>query len=156
MSIFNRYSKLKKEHLDITTKYIELIEQKNKTEEEFQKIKPLITESILITFCRIYGKRIMETDCPGNCTPEYFENAILFEKPLKIEHHNPILGICYNPDYDINTPTNKKLLLNGKHMGLEAIMSTSYAAGDEAEYQNWDKIGNTIIEILTEQFKIKE
>ena len=50
MSIFNRYSKLKKEHLDITTKYIELIEQKNKIEEEFQKMKPLITESILIAF----------------------------------------------------------------------------------------------------------
>ncbi len=111
----------------------------------------VVLEDILIGYCRIYGKRI-KIDGPKNLVNEYLENAILFCEPFILEHHPKLIGICYNPKFDIDSAGAQSALLKGRHLGLEGIFTTSYLAGDEADYQPWNEIGEAVLEILKKQF----
>lgn len=125
----------------------------SKLERVYSEIKQRAIEDELIAYCRIFGERI-KIETPNNSYEEYFENAILFKKPITILHRSTLLGICYNPKFDTFGKNEKASLLKGRHLGLEGIVSLSYLCGDEAEYQPWVEFGPIILQMFREDYKL--
>lgn len=124
-------------------------------EEENYKLRryvPIALESLLISYCRVYGKRIHIQGCEPDY-PEYFENAIIFDQPFIRENGKKLIGICYHPEFDDSNVFDKQTLLTGKHLGLEGIRSLTSLGGDEAEYLEWEEIGQGVLDVLENQFR---
>lgn len=141
--------KLREKTLELQSAYKRIDE----LDDYIKTFRPLAVEDELISYCRVFGKRI-PIEFPDDKREGYFENAILFDEPVIFGSYNPLLGICYNPDFDICTPNDKQQLLKGRHLGLEGIVSLSYLLGDEAEYKPWTELGPVILNLLREKYKV--
>ncbi|MBQ9713059.1 MAG: hypothetical protein IJV54_12310 [Bacteroidales bacterium] len=146
--------RLKKELKEIQKKLNSSNKSINDLGDYIRKIQPIAIEEELISYCRVFGERIPIKAPDSSYGEEYFENAILFKEPVVLEHRTPLLGICYNPQYDTSNEFGKANLLKGRHLGLEGIISLSYLCGDEAEYQPWEKFGPIILNQFHSQLRI--
>ena len=98
-------------------------------------------ENRILCLCLKYGKDVTFKDdredySVPNPVEMTYENAVVFSERKTLRNYN-IAGVCYSvkndKEWDKYQGPHGPQLENGRHPGLEFIVSTKWLAGDEAE-----------------------
>ena len=95
--------------------FYELLETINKQRNKLEQTYKPGLSTIIIGYCRIYGKDII----PEDKNKLTFKKAIIFDTPLNINDHDTLMGVYYDEEYDIYR--DSKSVLTGFHNGLEGL-----------------------------------
>lgn len=98
-------------------------------------------ENRILCLCLKYGKDVTFKDerddySVPNPVEMTYENAIVFSERKTLGNYN-VAGVCYSlkndKEWDKHQGPHGPQLENGRHPGLEFIVSAKWLAGDEAE-----------------------